>query len=61
MVFHVLNRANARTRIFAKDADYAAFERVMRETLASKPTRILGYLTRKIGDGRACGVGGTRK
>ncbi len=43
MVFHVLNRANARARIFAKDADYAAFERVMRETLARKPMRILGY------------------
>jgi hypothetical protein len=28
MIFHVLNRANARARIFAKDADYAAFERV---------------------------------
>ena len=44
MVFHVLNRANARARIFAKDADYAAFERVMRETSARKPMRILGYL-----------------
>ncbi len=44
MVFHVLNRANARRRIFAKEADYAAFERVMRETLARKPMRILGYL-----------------
>ena len=44
MVFHVLNRANARARIFAKDADYAAFERVMCETLARKPMRMLGYL-----------------
>jgi putative transposase len=44
MVFHVLNRANARARIFRKDADYAAFERVMQETLAKKPMRILGYL-----------------
>jgi putative transposase len=44
MVFHVLNRANARARIFAKDADYAAFERVLCETLAKKPMRILGYL-----------------
>ena len=42
--FHVLNRANARTRIFSRDADYAAFERVMRETAARKPMRILGYL-----------------
>jgi hypothetical protein len=44
MVFHVLNRANARARIFAKDADYAAFERVMEETLAKKRMRILGHL-----------------
>ncbi len=44
MVFHVLNRANARARIFAKHADYAAFERVMRETSARKPMRVLGYL-----------------
>jgi hypothetical protein len=34
MVFHALNRANARARIFAKEADYAAFERVIKETLA---------------------------
>ena len=44
MVFHVLNRANARARIFTKEADFAAFERVMRETQARKPMRILGYL-----------------
>ena len=44
MVFHVLNRANAGARIFGKEADYAAFERVMKETLAKKPMRILGYL-----------------
>lgn len=44
MVFHVLNRANARARIFEKDEDYAAFERVMKETLERKPMRILGYL-----------------
>ena len=44
MVFHVLNRANARARIFGKDADYAAFERVLCETLLRKPMRILGYV-----------------
>ncbi len=44
MVFHVLNRANARARIFAKEEDYAAFEGVMKETVARKPMRILGYL-----------------
>jgi hypothetical protein len=36
MVFHVLNRAKARARIFAREADYAAFERVMEKTLARK-------------------------
>jgi putative transposase len=44
MVFHVINRANARARIFGKDGDYAAFERVMKETVAKKAMRILGYL-----------------
>jgi putative transposase len=44
MVFHVLNRANARARIFGKEGDYAAFERVMFETLKRMPMRILGYL-----------------
>ena len=44
MVFHVINRANARARIFGNDGDYAAFERVMWETLARQPMRILGYL-----------------
>ncbi|MEN6451927.1 MAG: transposase [Thermoguttaceae bacterium] len=44
MVFHVLNRANARARIFAKEADYAAFELAMCETLRRRPMRILGYL-----------------
>ena len=44
MIFHVLNRANARARIFYKEQDYAAFERVMLQTLEKKPMRILGYL-----------------
>jgi len=43
-IFHVLNRANAKAKIFSKEADYAAFERVMCDTLAKKPMRILGYL-----------------
>jgi len=44
MIFHVLNRANARARIFRKEDDYAAVERVMKETVARRPMRILGYL-----------------
>jgi putative transposase len=31
MVYHVLNRANARLPLFGKDGDYAAFERVLGE------------------------------
>ena len=43
MVFHVLNRANAQAQIFSKDEDYAAFERVLCETLESLPMRMLSY------------------
>ena len=42
-----LSRAQPRKRTgtdFRKDGDYAAFERVLCETLARKPMRILGYL-----------------
>ena len=31
IVYHVLNRANARMTIFDKDADYEAFEKVLEE------------------------------
>jgi putative transposase len=43
MVFHVMNRANNRALIFAKEQDYAAFMRVMRDTLERRAMRILGY------------------
>ena len=43
MVFHVWNRAVDRKRIFAKDADYSAFERILEETLESYPMRICAY------------------
>src|SRR5687767_6681849 len=33
LVYHVLNRANARRQIFFTDADYAAFERVLKQAL----------------------------
>lgn len=36
MVFHALNRVNARARIFAKEEDYAAFERVMPENVGEE-------------------------
>jgi putative transposase len=42
--YHVLNRANARLPIFQKDADYAAFERILGEALEHVPgMRLLAY------------------
>jgi putative transposase len=43
-VYHVLNRANGRLRLFKKDADFAAFERVLHEAHERVPLRILGYV-----------------
>jgi putative transposase len=42
-VYHVLNRAVARLALFAKEADYAAFERVLAEALEKHPMRLLAY------------------
>jgi len=43
VVFHVLNRGVGRMKLFETDGDYAAFERVLEETLAVRPTRLLAY------------------
>src|SRR6516164_6532214 len=43
LAYHVLNRANARLPLFRKEADYAAFERVLEEALQREPLRVLGY------------------
>jgi putative transposase len=43
MVFHVLNRGVGRRTLFEKEADYAAFERVLDETLRVRPLRICAY------------------
>ncbi len=43
LVYHVLNRANARMTLFEKEEDYAAFERVLEEAQAREPLRILAY------------------
>ena len=43
MVFHVLNRGVGRMRLFDSDADYAAFERIVEETLEIRPMRLLAY------------------
>jgi putative transposase len=42
-VYHVINRGNGRNRLFGKQADYAAFEKVLIEALARTPTRLLGW------------------
>ena len=43
MVYHVLNRGVGRMRLFHTDADYAAWERVILETLPLAPMRICAY------------------
>ena len=43
MVFHVLNRANARMKIFKKPADYEAFEQVLEEAVQRISIRLLAY------------------
>ncbi len=43
MVFHVLNRGVGRMRVFYDDGDYLAFERIMEETLETRPMRICAY------------------
>jgi putative transposase len=40
-VYHVLNRGNAGLPIFAKDEDFAAFERVLEEAVDRTGTRLL--------------------
>ena len=44
VVFHIINRGNARLRIFGKEADYAAFLKVLSEVLKEMPgMRLLGF------------------
>jgi len=33
-IYHMLNRSNRRATIFVKDADYEAFERILRDAVA---------------------------
>ena len=42
-VYHVLNRANGRLRIFRKHNDFLAFEQVMAEAITRFDMRICGY------------------
>jgi putative transposase len=43
MVYHVLNRGNGRMRLFHKEDDYDAFERVLVEGLKRHPVDLLTY------------------
>ncbi|MEQ1562762.1 MAG: transposase [Nitrospiraceae bacterium] len=43
IVYHVLNRANARRPLFDDDGDYAAFERVLGQACARVAMRLLAY------------------
>ena len=43
LVYHVLNRANGRQRLFDDDGDYAAFERVLHEAHQRIAMRVLAY------------------
>lgn len=42
-IYHVLNRGKGRARIFHKNADYEAFERVLDEGLQKSPVSLLAY------------------
>jgi putative transposase len=43
LVYHVLNRANGRQRLFDDDGDYRAFERVMTQACERVSMRLLAY------------------
>jgi putative transposase len=43
LIYHVLNRANARLTFFHKPEDYAAFERVLEEAVERTKMRLLAY------------------
>lgn len=42
-IYHVLNRANARMTIFAKDGDYPAFEKALVQAVERTGTKLLAY------------------
>ena len=43
LIYHVLNRANARMKLFEKDEDYEAFERVLTEAVDRFDMPLLSY------------------
>ena len=42
-IYHALNRGNARNKIFFKDGDFEAFERVIWEGLEKYPVDLIAY------------------
>jgi putative transposase len=43
LIYHVLNRGNGRMRLFHKDPDFIAFEKVLREGLERYPVDLLTF------------------
>jgi len=43
IIFHVINRGNARGDIFRKEGDFAAFETILFEAVTRYRVRVLGY------------------
>ena len=43
VIYHALNRGNARNDIFFKDADYESFERVIAQGLEKFPVELICY------------------
>jgi putative transposase len=43
LVYHVLNRANGRLRLFRKDEDFLAFEKVLIQAMQRRPVRLLDW------------------
>jgi putative transposase len=43
MIFHVLNRGVGRRNLFDQAEDFAAFERVLKETLRVRSMRVCAY------------------
>jgi putative transposase len=43
LVYHVLNRSVGKMKMFRRDADYEAFERIIREAHERHPLRLLDY------------------
>lgn len=43
MIYHVINRGNARQEVFHKDEDFHAFAELLREAKEKHPVKLLGY------------------